>query len=677
MATADQSAALQNALARAKEIAAKLQQQGAGSSSTPADDDSRKRSLDQNSFSGSEPYSKKAATDDPNNPKALAMQVAQTLVGRAGLGSMFQEEINVPNKIVGLIIGRGGEMINKLQVKTNARIQIAPDPPPERAHEDRQLTLTGTPEAVGNAKNIIERIVSEGKVPDSLNLTQGLSEYSCELMIPSPKVGLVIGKGGETIRSLQERANCKMVLIQDGIYQNQDEKPLRITGDREKCEFAKTMVVDLLNQKELETSHKSSGFQQGAITTHHDVPRESVGFVIGKGGETIRKIMEQSQCNVQFKTRPGEDDGGPTKAAVLTGTQEQIDAAKAIIDDIVENGNKPKGERNMSGPGEGMGDGGGLGGPRGKFQPRPSRMPQTPLQPGEKMMDIKVDRKKCGLVIGKGGITIQQISQDCGPNFFIEMNTTVPEEAPFRVFSMRGYEEKLRQAESIIREKVGDPTCCAYEVSSGPQPDNSNQFGGGPPGNQWQGGPQQGGGPWGGPQQPWQQNQNQPPWQQQPQQPWNQQGQGNPPWQQHQQAPWQQQQGQMQAGQQSWQQGQTQQGGQWGAQQPAQTQQPAQQTPASASQTAATPATGADGQPDYTAAWAQYYQNYYAQFGQPAPGAPASATPSATSATTTQSSGATQQTNTGTQGTGDYSKEWQEYYAATYPGYTAPTQPTS
>jgi far upstream element-binding protein len=47
-----------------------------------------------------------------------------------------------------------------------------------------------------------------------------------EIMIPGPKVGLIIGKGGETIKQLQEKSGAKMVVIQEGPAQEQ-EKPLR------------------------------------------------------------------------------------------------------------------------------------------------------------------------------------------------------------------------------------------------------------------------------------------------------------------------------------------------------------------------------------------------------------------------------------------------------------------
>lgn len=47
-----------------------------------------------------------------------------------------------------------------------------------------------------------------------------------EIMIPGPKVGLIIGNGGETIKQLQENSGARMVVIQGGPSQELG-KPLR------------------------------------------------------------------------------------------------------------------------------------------------------------------------------------------------------------------------------------------------------------------------------------------------------------------------------------------------------------------------------------------------------------------------------------------------------------------
>ena len=57
-----------------------------------------------------------------------------------------------------------------------------------------------------------------------------------EMMIPGTKCGLVIGKGGETIKQLQERAQVKMVMIQENNQVSTGGKPLRIIGEPDKIE---------------------------------------------------------------------------------------------------------------------------------------------------------------------------------------------------------------------------------------------------------------------------------------------------------------------------------------------------------------------------------------------------------------------------------------------------------
>lgn len=53
-----------------------------------------------------------------------------------------------------------------------------------------------------------------GGGPGSGGGSGGGGRNSIEIMLPGPKVGLIIGKGGETIKQLQEKSGAKMVVIQ-------------------------------------------------------------------------------------------------------------------------------------------------------------------------------------------------------------------------------------------------------------------------------------------------------------------------------------------------------------------------------------------------------------------------------------------------------------------------------
>jgi len=82
----------------------------------------------------------------------------------------------VPNNVVGLIIGKGGENIKQLQARTGARIQISKDDKqPERA-----ITLIGTPDQIERVRAEINMVIV--KVCHSLVLLYVLLPSLTELL---------------------------------------------------------------------------------------------------------------------------------------------------------------------------------------------------------------------------------------------------------------------------------------------------------------------------------------------------------------------------------------------------------------------------------------------------------------------------------------------------------------
>ncbi len=60
--------------------------------------------------------------------------------------------ITVPNNMVGLVIGKGGENIRVMQVRSGASIQIQKDTDARPGATEREIYLSGDPAAVANAK---------------------------------------------------------------------------------------------------------------------------------------------------------------------------------------------------------------------------------------------------------------------------------------------------------------------------------------------------------------------------------------------------------------------------------------------------------------------------------------------------------------------------------------------
>jgi far upstream element-binding protein len=84
----------------------------------------------------------------------------------------YKFTFTVPDKCVGLIIGRGGESINEIQRRSGARVNIVPES--QSVNGRRPVNLFGTDETNQRAKELIEVIVQQ----DELGVRKGQSNNS-------------------------------------------------------------------------------------------------------------------------------------------------------------------------------------------------------------------------------------------------------------------------------------------------------------------------------------------------------------------------------------------------------------------------------------------------------------------------------------------------------------------
>ncbi|MEQ2217146.1 hypothetical protein XENOCAPTIV_024564 [Xenoophorus captivus] len=430
--------AFADAVQRARQIAAKIGGEPAPSVTNNGGAESypftgQKRSLEE----GDEPDAKKMASQsERDSAMSIGAQLA-ALSQQSVRPSTITEEYKVPDSMVGLIIGRGGEQINKIQHDSGCKVQIAHGELHGVGLPERSISLTGSPEAIQRAKAFLDDIVSRGH--ESSN---GQSGSMQEIIIPAGKAGLIIGKGGETIKQLQERAGVKMILVQDGSQPPNIDKPLRIIGDPYKVQQAKEMVNEILRERDHSGfgDRNEYGSRMGGGGIDIAVPRQSVGVVIGRSGEMIKKIQSDAGVKIQFKP----DDGtGPEKIAHITGPPDQCQHAASIITDLLQS-IRAREEGGQGGPpGPGMPPGGrGRGGGQGSWGP-----------PGEEMT-FTIPAHKCGLVIGRGGENIKSINQQTGA--FVEISRQMPPNGDpnYKLFIIRGSPQQIDHAKQLIEEKI-------------------------------------------------------------------------------------------------------------------------------------------------------------------------------------------------------------------------------
>ncbi|XP_022125853.2 far upstream element-binding protein 2 isoform X5 [Pieris rapae] len=289
-----------------------------------------------------------------------------------------------------------------------------------------------------------------------------------EIMLPGPKVGLIIGKNGKTIKQLQEQSGAKMVVIQDG-PNTEYEKPLRISGDPAKVEHAKQLVFELLQDKEggqgggrgFDDNYAEQG--NGVTSSEVLVPKTAVGVVIGRNGDMIKKIQSDSGCRVQFHQE--REEGPGDKRCYLQGLPHQVDHARQMIEDLINSVNVSSFEQLAIRSGRGRA--GNKNNNPGNDRDSQQWQDNTP----EVRVTFSMPNVKCGLIIGRGGEVIKQINAQSGAHCELDRRAQNQDRVN-RTFFIKGHPDAVESCKRIIMEKVGMPV--NFIPDGGPGSDNGN-----------------------------------------------------------------------------------------------------------------------------------------------------------------------------------------------------------
>jgi far upstream element-binding protein len=265
--------------------------------------------------------------------------------------------------LVGLIIGRQGENLRRIEADTNCRVQFlaAADGGPFR-----QCRISGPRPRRAEVKEAINRIIEDSGM-GALNRPQEKSrevnkgsgatvlregEDHMQIMVPDRTVGLIIGRGGETIRDLQERSGCHINIVGESKSVN-GLRPVNLIGTVEAAARAKDFILEivdsdtrgdgpaakkaapvLISRSEPPPRDATGSAGPDKVNDSIYVPSDAVGMIIGKGGETIREMQNTTGCkiNVAQSSGPGETQ----REIALIGTRDSIARAKLAIEEKVD-----------------------------------------------------------------------------------------------------------------------------------------------------------------------------------------------------------------------------------------------------------------------------------------------------------------------------------------------------
>eukprot|EP00256_Glycine_max_P069294 XP_025983889.1 far upstream element-binding protein 1-like [Glycine max] len=155
---------------------------------------------------------------------------------------------------VGVLIGKAGDTIRYLQYNSSAKIQITRDADADPLCATRSVELIGILESIDKA----EKLMNVADVGDSPSLVaRGLSPAQAtvgseqiQIQVPNEKVGLIIGRSGETIKSLQTKSGVRIQLIPQHLSEGDDskERTVQVTGDKRQIQIAQELIKEVMNQ---------------------------------------------------------------------------------------------------------------------------------------------------------------------------------------------------------------------------------------------------------------------------------------------------------------------------------------------------------------------------------------------------------------------------------------------
>ncbi|KAJ2559933.1 hypothetical protein EV175_000046 [Coemansia sp. RSA 1933] len=318
-----------------------------------------------------------------------------------------------------------------------------------------------------------------------------------ELHVPSDLAGLIIGRSGSNLRSIEQRHGVR-VQFDSNYDKRAPERRVTIEGSAQQAEGAKQDIMDFIDRHHrmqdqpfrppagpmdgmspMDAPPQGLGgpMDQAAGMAVITVPNSKVGLIIGRRGESIKSIQMLSGARVQVQ--PDDGRGAPERPIHLIGSPDQIEAARIRIMEIVSTDKPPS--RDPGGPSDGgygrhdyapgggyssmpqahgqpphqvggygsprMPSSGGYGGPQDRYGGGP-----PPMQMGGHMEELQIPVEAVGIIIGRSGETIKHLQQSSGTRIQILQG---PEHSgPYRTVTVSGDPNACMRGRRMIEEKI-------------------------------------------------------------------------------------------------------------------------------------------------------------------------------------------------------------------------------
>lgn len=296
---------------------------------------------------------------DPGLRQIAMAPIAQFALAALGSRSI-ETKLLLPNARVGVVIGKGGAMINHIRETSKATLDVSES---TAASAERVVTFAGDFGAVYTAFSMVLQHLATAAQPGAMGLdlvAPPASVIEATLLVPRNKTGGLIGRSGASINRVRSEsgATVKVGAPEDIVASDPDVRKCVVSGTLDQVMQAFTMIVHKLeetpagaargpdpsvmgmyaattlppHQQAPPMAGNSQPIQPplapGTMPVQFQVPNESMGAVIGRAGSTINQIRQMSGAKVEIaQSVPGM----AMRLVTVTGTPDQIQMAQYLI----------------------------------------------------------------------------------------------------------------------------------------------------------------------------------------------------------------------------------------------------------------------------------------------------------------------------------------------------------
>ncbi|RXM35724.1 hypothetical protein EOD39_3935 [Acipenser ruthenus] len=205
-----------------------------------------------------QPHMESDPPDSRKRPLETPTEASSTKRTNTGEEGEYFLKVLIPSYAAGSIIGKGGQTIVQLQKETGATIKLSKSKDFYPGTTERVCLIQGTVEALNGVHNFIAEKVRE--MPQSAQKSEPVSILQpqttvnpdrikqAKLIVPNSTAGLIIGKGGATVKAIMEQSGAWVQLSQKPEGINLQERVVTISGEPEQNRKAVEIIVQKIQE---------------------------------------------------------------------------------------------------------------------------------------------------------------------------------------------------------------------------------------------------------------------------------------------------------------------------------------------------------------------------------------------------------------------------------------------